>query len=111
MKLRHLSLLLCLMEWLPIAAQQDSTAAPLDLQETLFEILENDYANIDESADYADELEEVWQTSNINLNDLPPEVAFNILQLTDYQYYQLQLYIELYGEFLSRRPPGHPTPG
>ena len=101
MKLQPLLLLLILLAGLPVAAQQDTTAAPLDLQETLFEILENDYANIDESADYADELEELWQTSSINLNDLSPEVAFNILHLTDYQYYQLQLYIELYGELVS----------
>lgn len=101
MKLRPLLLLLILLAGLPVAAQHDSTAAPLDLQEMLFERLENDYANIEESADYADELEEVWQIRDVNLNDLSPEVAFNILQLTDYQYYQLQLYIELYGEMVS----------
>ena len=101
MKLQHLLLLLTLLEWLPLTAQQDTTATPLDLQELLFERLENDFNNVEESADYADELEEMWQTRNINLNDLSPEVAYNILQLTDYQYYQLQLYIELYGELVS----------
>ena len=95
MKLQHLLLLLTLLEWLPLTAQQDTTATPLDLQELLFERLENDFNIVEESADYADELEEMWQTRNINLNDLSPEVAYNILQLTDYQYYQLKLYIEL----------------
>ena len=54
-----------------------------------------------ETADYGDELEELWQTDQININDLSPEVAFNILHLTDYQYYQLLSYIELYGELVS----------
>lgn len=53
--------------------------------------------------DYADNLELLlqYQNSKINLNELSPEVAYNVLQLTDYQYYQLQLYIEVYGELVT----------
>ncbi len=37
----------------------------------------------------------------IDINRLSPEVALQILQLTEKQYYQLQLYIEEYGELLT----------
>lgn len=36
-----------------------------------------------------------------NLNDLSYEMAVNRLHLTDYQYYQLQLYVENYGRLYS----------
>lgn len=36
-----------------------------------------------------------------NLNDLSYETAVRILHLTDYQFYQLQLYIEEYGQLYS----------
>jgi len=41
-----------------------------------------------------EELSEIYGTlEKININDLPPEVAFSILKMSDYQYYQLQKYI------------------
>lgn len=39
--------------------------------------------------------------SRLNLNQLSPSSAFEILKLTDYQYYQLQAYICDYGELAS----------
>lgn len=46
-------------------------------------------------------IEDMRQGSKPNLNDLSYEVAVNRLHLTDYQYYQLQLYIEEYGQLYS----------
>ncbi len=39
--------------------------------------------------------------SKPNINNLPYETAVNLLRLTDYQYYQLQLYIEEQGQLVS----------
>ena len=36
-----------------------------------------------------------------NLNTLSPEIAFSLLKLTDYQYYNLLAYISNYGELVS----------
>ena len=47
------------------------------------------------------EMDFFFTNEKININCLSPEVASQILQLTDKQYYQLQLYIEEYGELLS----------
>ena len=103
MKIKHILIALALLFSAQLSAQQDSLHPNDELQETLFDILENQTENLDveEIADYGDELEELWQTDQININDLSPEVAFNILHLTDYQYYQLLSYIELYGELVS----------
>lgn len=49
-------------------------------------------------------LEQLILSSNehkVNINSLSYEVAVNTLHLTEYQYYQLQLYIETYGELMS----------
>ena len=76
---------------------------------TLFEDMLMD--NIDQITDdenegevAQEELLERWQQyaeKKINLNNLEPDIAHVLLQLTDYQYYQLQLYIEKYGELVS----------
>lgn len=47
-----------------------------------------------------EELEELG-TSKPNLNKLDYEVAIRVLKLSDYQYYQLQLYLENYGALAS----------
>ena len=47
------------------------------------------------------EMDVFFTREKFNINCLSPEVASQILQLTDKQYYQLQLYIEEYGELLS----------
>lgn len=77
--------------------------------DTLFEDMLMD--NIDQITDdenegevAQEELLERWQQyaeKKINLNNLEPDIAHVLLQLTDYQYYQLQLYIEKYGELVS----------
>lgn len=46
-------------------------------------------------------MEEMHRNAKPNLNDLSYEAAVNLLHLTDYQYYQLQLYIEEYGQLYS----------
>ena len=50
--------------------------------------------------DLLEELEELG-TNKPNLNNLSYETAIRTLKLSDYQYYQLQLYLENYGEMAS----------
>ena len=40
-------------------------------------------------------------SGKVNLNELSAEAAFNYLHLSDYQYYQLQVYLSEYGEMVS----------
>ena len=60
---------------------------------------------MDESEGVTEELlermEAIQRNAKPNLNDLSYEAAVNNLQLSDYQYYQLQLYIEEYGQLYS----------
>lgn len=86
-----------------IEAQEDSLFVPQDLHNALFERIEDHCAEIEEEADFSDEWEEFLLASKnkINLNDVSAEVAYTILQLSDYQYYQLLLYKEKYGELVS----------
>ena len=82
-------------------AQQDSTLymdSTLETWETLIDELE-DAENMTE--DLLERLEESRSSDRPNLNDLKYETAVNLLKLTDYQYYQLQLYIETYGPLYS----------
>ena len=89
---------------LPISqtfAQQDSTLfmdSTLETWEAQTEALE-DVENVSE--DLLERLEESQSSGRPNLNDLKYETAVNLLKLTDYQYYQLQLYIETYGPLYS----------
>ena len=84
-----------------VFAQQDST---LLLETTIeswmlqMEDLENT-ENVNE--ELLEQMEEVHENGRPNLNDLSYEVAVTRLQLSDYQYYQLQLYIENYGQLYS----------
>ena len=82
-------------------AQQDSTLfmdSAIERLETQTEDLE-DAENVSE--DLLERLEEMREGLRPNLNDLSYETAINVLQLTDYQYYQLQLYIENFGQLYS----------
>ena len=83
------------------SAQQDSVVHAVE--ELLLESMEEGVAAMEESADFSDEVELLLQYQNrkINLNDMPAEVAYTLLGLSDYQYYQLQLYIEMYGELVT----------
>lgn len=82
-------------------AQQDSTLfmdSALERLETQTEDLE-DVENVSE--DLLERMEEMREGLRPNLNDLSYETAVNVLKLTDYQYYQLQLYIENFGQLYS----------
>ncbi|MCL2312584.1 MAG: hypothetical protein FWC41_08910, partial [Firmicutes bacterium] len=73
-------------------AQIDSTFTHIYLENNLIEEIEN--FDIENESDFMEELSEIYGTlEKININDLPPEVAFLILKMSDYQYYQLQKYI------------------
>ena len=56
-----------------------------------------------ESVDLSDELSELEAPSDgrWSVNTLSYEVAVNVLHLTDYQYYQLQVYKEKYGALVT----------
>lgn len=83
--------------------QEDSIVQRENLMEEIMERLENQFDNIDENSDFIEDIDIYLQNENgkINLNQLDAEVAYNVLHLTDYQYYQLLLYIEKYGELVS----------
>jgi hypothetical protein len=64
----------------------------MNFEDHLIEEIEN--FDIEEESDFMEELSEIYDTQEkINLNDLPPEIAFSILKMSDFQYYQLQKYI------------------
>lgn len=79
---------------LPIAlqAQIDTTFTRINLEDNLIEEIET--TDIEDENDFVEELSEFYENQEkININDLPPEIAFSILKMSDYQYYQLQKYI------------------
>ncbi len=82
-------------------AQQDSTLFMENAVETMEMQVENleDAENVSE--DLLERMEDIRDGRRPNLNDLSYEVAVSRLLLTDYQYYQLQLYIENYGPLYS----------
>ena len=83
------------------SAQQDSIVPVVE--DLLLESLEERMAEVEDAADFSEEVEQMlqYQFQKINLNDMPAEVAYTLLGLSDYQYYQLQLYIEMYGELVT----------
>lgn len=74
-----------------------------ELYDNLESILEEKMEETVEENDYADDVSDFLQFENgkIDINRLTPEMATSILQLTDYQYYQLQLYIAEHGRLAS----------
>lgn len=84
-------------------AQIDTTTHFDDFESEIIDNLEQFLEENDEEVDYSDELSELLANKGqkIDLNALSVEMAMSILQLTDYQYYQLQLYIEQYGALVS----------
>lgn len=83
--------------------QNDSLAISTEMiMDPIEEQLEN---SNDESTQIPEELiDEIFDLAGknqYNLNDLSYEVATTLFKLTDYQYYQLQLYIELYGSMAT----------
>ena len=96
-------LLLCA---LSADAQVDSLLQSAeDLNDMLLNYVETvlDEDEQSESVDLSDELSELElpASGRWSINTLSQEVALNILHLTDYQYYQLQVYIEKYGALVS----------
>ena len=83
-----------------LSAQVDTAIYP-HLEEKVFELFENQM--VDEEQDFTEEMESLLQLQGrkINLNNLEADVAYTLLGMTEYQYYQLQLYIELYGELVT----------
>jgi len=85
----------------PTIAQQDST---LFMEHVLegFERQSEEFEDVENATEeMLERMEELRNGARPNLNDLSYETAINILQLTDYQYYQLQLYIENFGQLYS----------
>ena len=84
-----------------ILAQTDSISYEIPsidiIENNLEEALDGEEVPAD---DLLEELEELG-TNKPNLNNLSYETAVRILRLSDYQYYQLQLYLENYGEMAS----------
>ena len=82
-------------------AQQDSTRLLENTVESWMLQLE-DLENTEvTSEEMLEQMDYVYENSRPNLNNLSYEVAVNRLHLSDYQYYQLQLYIETYGQLYS----------
>ena len=79
-------------------SQVDSSNMDLNFEEILIENIENRVESSEDESDYSDQLDEFILEGHdkISINYLSPEVALNILKLSDYQYYQLQLYIDKY---------------
>lgn len=93
---------MCLM----FAYAQEDTLLGTSHREVLFrrfeELIEEDEANLEVLEELLVEEEENKQISGkINLNDLSAEMAFNVLHLSDYQYYQLLSYLSEYGALVS----------
>lgn len=94
-------LLCCFLTWVSSEACAQMDTLCEDMLIDNMEYITNDE---DENETTQEELLERWQQyadKKINLNNLDPDIAYVFLQFTDYQYYQLQLYIEKYGELLS----------
>lgn len=82
-------------------SQQDSTRlleSSVESWMLQMDDLENE-ENVSEEV--LEQMEDVYENSRPNLNNLSYEVAVTLLQLSDYQYYQLQLYIETFGQLYS----------
>lgn len=72
------------------------------LDEVTEEVAELDFLSEDQDFNGEEFLEEMEETAGIlNLNALSYPAAMQRLGLTDYQYYQLQLYIEVSGPLVS----------
>lgn len=101
---KNILFLLFFGNWLYLFAQEDSLFIFDNMQDNLFENIEEQVIDSEsEEVDFADNLDFLLegQTQKININELPAEVAYSLLKFTDYQYYQLQLYIEIYGELVT----------
>ncbi len=83
-----------------ISAQIDSVSIPI--MEKIMDGVDQ-MESIPEDLEMSEDLENmVWQVrEKWNINQLNPEVALQIFEMTDFQYYQLQKYIDQQGELLT----------
>lgn len=84
-----------------LCAQTDSNMYNIPSMDIIENNLEETLDDENISADDLLEELEALGTSKPNLNKLDYEVAIRVLKLSDYQYYQLQLYLENYGTLSS----------
>lgn len=86
--------------FLTLYSQTDSSS--IQIIEKIVEGVEN-MESIPEDYEINEEQENlVWNSYNKwNINQLNPEVAFQIFEMTDYQYFQLQKYIDQQGELIT----------
>lgn len=90
-----------ILELSSVLAQTDSISYEIPSMDIIENSLEEASDGDELSAvDLLEELEELG-TNKPNLNNLSYEIALRALKLSDYQYYQLQLYLENYGELAS----------
>lgn len=101
MKIKYLLIIWGLMTPLYEAlAQSDSLILENHIMDPLESILDNQSEEEIATESLLEEMEPL-ETHQPNLNQLAYETAIRVLKLTDYQYYQLQLYLENYGEMAS----------
>ena len=93
---------------LSLSAQEDSLTFQRQMDawlERFEEIMEENEGNEDMQEELEEMLSEEQAQGSFeeraNVNDLSPELAFNILHLSDYQYYKLQSYLSEYGNLVS----------
>lgn len=87
-------------------AQIDTFAQEIRVENEMLrrfeDLLDEDGGNQEEIENLLLEESENRQFEGLaNLNTLSPEIAFSLLKLTDYQYYNLLAYISNYGELVS----------
>ena len=103
---RRLCFVLLICSRLAARAQVDSLMQNVDmLNDMLLNYVETamDENDQQESVDLSEELSELESPADgrWSVNALSYEVALNVLHLTDYQYYQLQVYKEKYGRLVT----------
>lgn len=99
-----LLLLFCGISLFSLSAQNDTLFGRDNFEDEFLENIEDRLSDSETAeADYADNQDYLMelQIQKPNLNDMSPEIAATLLQMNDYQYYQLQLYIELYGDLVT----------
>ena len=99
---REIFILILILLTVFLQAQEDSVilrdANITDQLENYLEQWDGESALFEE---FVEELYEDRSGGKLNLNELSYDKAIKELQLTDYQYYQLQLYIENFGQLVT----------
>ena len=89
-----------------ILSAQDTLSWGLRQREDLLfrfeELINDDESNKEEVEELMVEEQEKFQDlDKVNINTLTPELAFEFLKITDYQYYNLMSYLSEYGPMVS----------